>query len=149
MPMTRPKSPKSGKHAISPNARRRGRECALHFLFGLHFTQNDWEKALPGFWETTQARPSAREYAGLLIRGVMANLQSLDEAISGASERWSAQRIGPIERNIIRIALFEMLYRPDVPTNVAINEAIEIAKRYGAEDAPRFVNGILDKLREG
>lgn len=130
-----------------PRIRRKARERALQFLFGLDFTNNPWEPAAAAFWEFEPTRASVRQYAMTLIRGVCEQREALDEAIAGAIEKWAPERVGRIERNIIRIALYEMRNAEDVPPPVAINEAIELAKTFGAEDAPRFVNGILDRLR--
>lgn len=130
-----------------PRIRRKARERALQFLFGLDFTNSPWEPAAALFWEIEQTRPSVRHYAMTLIRGVCGNRDALDEAILGALQNWTADRVGRIERNIIRIALYEMRHAEDVPAPVAINEAIELAKAFGSEDAPRFVNGVLDRLR--
>ena len=131
-----------------PRIRRKARERALQFLFGLDFTHNPCEPAAAVFWEIEPTRPSVRHYAMTLIRGVCEQRETLDEAILGALQNWTPERIGGIERNIIRIALYEMRNAQDVPVPVAINEAIELAKTFAAEDAPRFVNGILDRLKD-
>lgn len=130
-----------------PQVRRRSRERALQFLFGLEFTSYTWDAVLDDFWDTRPSRPSVREYAIQLIRGVQENLPQLDEEIAAALQNWSADRVGRVERAILRIALYEMRHQPDVPAPVAINEAIELAKTFGTDDAPRFVNGVLDRLR--
>ena len=133
----------------SPRLRRAARERALQFLFGLEFTHDDWEEALERFWTTHPARDGVKRYAHRLIKGVSTRREELDQEIAAALEHWSLERTGRIERNVLRIALFEMRYARDVPQKVAINEAIEVAKRFGADDAPRFVNGVLDRLKEG
>jgi len=130
-----------------PQVRRRARERALQFLFGLEFTGNHWEEAIDGFWEVRPSKPGAMKYALRLIRGVQEHRAALDEEIAGALENWSVDRVGRVELSIIRIALYEMRYERDVPVAVAINEAIELAKTFGAEETPRFVNGVLDRLR--
>ncbi len=130
-----------------PQVRRRARERALQFLFGLEFTHYDWNEVIDSFWDTRPSKFSVREYAVQLIRGVEENLPQLDEEISGALENWSVDRVGRVERSILRIALYEMRHELDVPTAVAINEAIELAKSFGTDEAPRFVNGVLDRLR--
>lgn len=124
------------------------RDRALQFLFGLDFTKYAWETEIEGFWELHPAKPSVKHYAEALVRGVCEHQDELDRAISEALENWSLDRIGYIERAVLRIALHEMRHRQDVPASVAINEAVELAKRFGAEDAPRFVNGVLDRLRK-
>lgn len=131
---------------VSPQARRIARERATQFLFGLEFTGEDWEAGLEPFLDSQPVRPAAREYAIGLIRGVRDHLEELDAAINSALENWAPERVGRIERNVLRVALYEMRYRDDVPSSVAINEAIEVAKRFADENAPRFVNGVLDRL---
>jgi len=130
-------------------ARRRARECALQFLFGLDFTGYAWEDAVEGFWSLAPSRQGVRQYAQSLITGVCTNREALDADIDDAVQKWSPDRVGRIERNILRIALYEMRHAKDVPTTVAINEAIELAKMYAVDEAPRFINGVLDRLREG
>jgi N utilization substance protein B len=128
--------------------RRRARERALEFLYGLSHTGDDWRDVLPEFWATFATREASREYAEHLIEGVIEQTVELDDAIDSALTGWTPDRVGRIERCILRIALFEMRYRPDVPQKAAINEAIELAKAYGAEDAAGFVNAVLDRLRD-
>jgi transcription antitermination protein NusB len=131
---------------LSPQIRRMARERALQFLFGLDFTGYAWETEAEDFWCAFPARPPVRHYAERLIRGVCESQESLDDAIASALDNWTPDRVGRIERVVLRISLYEMLFVEDVPSNVAINEAIEIAKRFGADETPRFVNGVLDRL---
>lgn len=128
-------------------SRRRARECALQFLFGLEFTGYAWDETVDGFWSLAPSRQGVRQYAQSLITGVCTDRDALDAEIDDAVHKWSPDRVGRIERNILRIALYEMRNAKDVPTTVAINEAIELAKMYGVDEAPRFVNGVLDRLR--
>ncbi len=130
----------------SPQARRIARERATQFLFGLEFTGEGWEKGIDSFFAGQPVRPGAREYATELIQGVQTHLDELDEAINSALENWTPERVGRIERNVLRVALYEMRFADDVPSNVAINEAIEVAKRFADDNAPRFINGVLDRL---
>jgi N utilization substance protein B len=134
--------------APDPSTRRRARERALEFLFGLGFTRGDWRDALPEFWETFATRETSRHYADQLIEGVEDHRVELDEAVDGALQGWTPERVGRIERTILRIALFEMRYRADVPPRVAINEALELAKAYGAADSTGFINAVLDRLND-
>lgn len=119
----------------------------MQFLFGLDYSQYDWESSIDAFWAVNPSRSGVREYTTRLIGGVVAHCAELDAAIHGVVENWSPERIGRVEQNILRVALYEMLYEQDVPVGVAINEAIEVAKRFGADEAPRFVNGVLDRLK--
>jgi len=134
---------------LNTHARRAARERAVQCLFGLDFTGNEVDEALAAFWEATPARDSVRTYAEVLVRGVMDNLDEIDATIATALENWSPERVGRIERNAIRVALYEMRYGGgDVPGGVAINEAIEVARRFGSDEAPSFVNAVLDRLRK-
>ena len=130
-----------------PRARRTGRECAVQFLYGLDFTEYEWETAIEDFWATTSVKATAKAYADYLIKGIMQHRQSLDAEITGALANWTPERVGRVERNILRVALFELRHAEDVPEKVAINEAIEIAKRFSNDEAPRFINGVLDRLK--
>lgn len=132
---------------VNPKVRRRGRERALQFLFSLDFTDYTVEDKLEAFWAINPARPGARGYAEKLIFGVHGHRDELDQEITSALDNWTPDRVGRIERAAIRIALYEMRYFRDVPEAVAINEAIEVVKTFGSDEAPRFVNGVLDRLR--
>ena len=134
---------------VAPSMRRRARERALEFLFGLGFTGVDWRDARPQFWDTFETRADARRYADDLIEGVEDHREELDQAVNGALQGWTPERVGRIERTILRIGLFEMRYRSDVPAKVAINEALELAKAYGAAESTGFINAVLDRLRDG
>jgi len=127
--------------------RGKAREKALEFLFGLDFTGYDWQEALDNFWGDEAVRPTVKEYTERLIAGIHEQSEAMNTMISGAIEGWNPERIGSVERSAIRIGLYEMVYEDNVPVNVAINEAIELAKKYGTSESPRFVNGVLDRLR--
>ena len=129
-----------------PIIRRRARERALQFLFSLDFTQYDWEEVIEEFWESSPTKPAARRYAEKLIRGVIEKREALDAEIATGIEGWTPGRVGPVERAALRLALFEMRHCDDVPGRVAINESIEVVRRYGADDSPRFINAVLDRL---
>jgi N utilization substance protein B len=130
-------------------SRRRARERALQFLYGLDLTKYSWDIAFEEFWAMAPSRPGVRNYTRTLVEGICTRRDELDAEIYAAIQKWTPDRVGHIERNILRIALFEMRCVDDVPAAVAMNEAIELAKMYGAEEAPRFVNGVLDRLRSG
>lgn len=130
-----------------PQQKRRARTRALEFLFGLEFTQYDWKAELEKFWTTFESKPDVREYAERLVLGVHEHRDALDDAIKDALKNWSWDRVDRAERNILRIALYEMIHLEDVPAKVAINEAIELTKIYGSDDSPKFVNGVLDRVK--
>ena len=120
----------------------------MQLLFGLDFTLYDWREAIDEFWENNPSRPGVKQYARKLVQGVMERIEELDEAIQQVTTNWSPDRVGRVERAVMRMAVYEMRYAPDVPDKVAINEAIEVLKRYGALEAVPFVNGVLDRVKE-
>lgn len=130
----------------SPEIRRKARARAIEFLFSLEFNQYSWRDALTMFWETFDAKPSVRDYCNDLVEGIITNRATLDETIDSHLSAWSPGRVGRIERAILRLAVFEMRFGDDVPRAVAINEAIELARRYGPDEAPGFVNALLDRI---
>lgn len=133
--------------APSPRLRHQARLRAVQFLYSIEFTRYDFEDALPEFWEQHPARTSVREYAEQLIRGTFTHRAQLDDEIQASLRNWSFERLGRVERNILRVAIYELLHHHEVPRRVVINEAIELAKEMGAEDSPRFINGVLDRLK--
>jgi transcription antitermination protein NusB len=129
--------------------RREGREAALQLLF--HWDLNSQEplesKMIEAFWKLRPAPQSLRAYAIALVHGVIANQTAIDEKISSYTANYELKRISAVDRNILRVAIYEMLFEPDVPPVVAINEAIDVAKKFGTEDSGRFVNGLLDRVK--
>lgn len=101
------------------------------------------------FWEGIESDKGTREYAERIVRGVMSRRGELDEMIQSTVEHWKLKRMAVIDRNVIRMAVYEMLYCNDVPPVVSINEAVDIAKYFATVESGRFVNGILDKIRKG
>jgi len=131
--------------------RREGREAAVQFLFqdDLNKTEPDaLAQAMEGFWTLRESAARTRQFATELIHGVLEHHDAIDERIKRVAANYELHRIAPVDRNILRVAIYEMLYTSEVPPVVCINEAIEIAKRFGSEDSGRFVNGILDRLKE-
>ncbi len=133
---------------LAHQTKRRGRERALEYLFGLEATGYEWEDGLAIFWETFSTNEKARAYAELLIEGVYGQREALDARIDGALKGWSPSRVGRVERTILRIGLYEMTSLEDVPSKVAINEAIEVAKLYAMDGSPKFINGVLNRLKD-
>jgi N utilization substance protein B len=128
--------------------RREGREAAIQFLFQQDLHAGDAEKpSLQDFWQLRTATKKIQEFSAELIDGILANQPAIDEQIKKYVANYDIGRIGAVDRNILRLAIYEMLFCKDIPPVVSINEAIEIAKRYGSEDSGRFVNGVLDRLR--
>jgi N utilization substance protein B len=129
--------------------RRRAREAALQILYQLEFGTAEPAAAVRSFWKSKRAPEATREYSRWLVRGILEHRDDLDEAIQKISKNWRVARMSLVDRNILRLAAFELSYaRPTAPA-IVINEAIEIAKKYSSPEAAVFVNGILDALRRG
>ncbi len=126
--------------------RRQAREAALKILYALDITHADVKDVLVAPWVAEIIPPEVQDFSRALVSGVMAHRDDIDALIQAASLHWSLERMGIVERNILRLAIYELLYLPDIPPKVTLNEAVEIAKRYGAEEASVFVNGILDRI---
>ena len=129
--------------------RRQAREAALQVLYALDFVPSpapfDGERARTAYWNNREGPPAGRPNGDTLVRGVVAHRDALDEALRAASPNWRLERMARVDRNVLRVAAWEMVFG-GVPPEVAIDEAIEIAKRFGAEESAAFVNGTLDKL---
>jgi N utilization substance protein B len=124
--------------------RRRARELALQLLYQHEHTGADLETMQTDFDEWTGAGDGVRAFADHLLRGTLEHLDELDEQLTRQTTHWRLERLAAVDRNILRLAMFELLYETGTPPAVVIDEAIEIAKKYGAEDSGRFVNGVLD-----
>ncbi len=125
--------------------RRQAREGALQALFMCDFL-NSWNEETADYvFDHFAISRLCRAYAETVAHGVIKNLARIDGRITGASEHWSISRMSRVDRVILRIAVLEMYYLDDVPVSVAIDEAVEIAKRFGADESPMFINGVLDR----
>ncbi len=127
--------------------RRRAREYALQVLFQLDLCPEDAAQALEGFWSTKKASDPIRDYAGRLVQGTRRHLEAIDRLLESQSLHWRIIRMAVVDRNILRMALYEMIMEQDTPAIVVIDEAIEVAKRFGNDESGPFVNGILDAVR--
>jgi transcription antitermination protein NusB len=127
--------------------RRRAREAALKLLYALEVAQAGVQEVLTSQWAAPMIPHDGRPFVTALVTGVRQHCAEIDVLIRTWSENWSLARIGVVERNILRLAIYELLFMPDIPPNVTINEAVEVAKRYGAQDAWLFINGILDRIK--
>ena len=127
--------------------RRDGREAAVQFLFNGDLNNDLGAEDLDTFFSLRQARPATQEFAAELIRGVLEHHSEIDGRIEGRLQNFELNRLSVVDRNILRLAVYEMFHRDDVPPIVSINEAVEIAKRFGTEDSGNFVNGVLDRLK--
>ncbi|WP_028580567.1 transcription antitermination factor NusB [Desulfogranum japonicum] len=132
--------------------RRKSREFALQFLFshdfqGRGYVPGEIDSLVEEFCQLYEVSPKAVNYGKDLLQGIMENQQAIDQYISSHSHNWRMERMSLVDRNLLRIAIFEMAFREDVPSQVAINEALEIAKRYSIDDSVSFINGILDAVQ--
>jgi N utilization substance protein B len=128
--------------------RRRAREAAIQYHFWRDLHHGAGPEKMEDFWEFCPLKPSVREFAQPLIEGMVAHLPEIDERIRKYAENYNLNRISAVDRNVLRLAIYEMLYRDDIPPVVSINEAIELAKTFGGAESGRFVNGILDRVRK-
>ena len=137
--------------------RRRGRECALQLLYQLDVvkaleartgTDEEFSSELSGFWNNFEAVTGEdRVFAERLVEGVVKSIDNLDKVITSASRNWKLPRMADVDRNLLRLATYEILYCADIPRAASINEAVEIAKRFSGTEAASFINGVLDQVQ--
>lgn len=130
--------------------RTQAREYALKILYKIDIIQESPKEALGNFWAYCDEEFDAesKEFVGVLVNGTAENTKVIDEEITRYAVNWQIHRMPIIDRNILRLAAFELLYLPDIPSKVSINEAIELAKKYGDKDSGKFVNAVLDKIKK-
>ncbi len=128
--------------------RRRSREYALQILFQLDMTGSEFnEDVWNEFWEGNEEEDAEiKKFTLEVVKNTRDHLHEIDETIKKAAEHWSIDRMAVIDRNILRAAAYELIFRKDIPPSVTINEALEIAKKYSTEDSAPFINGILDRI---
>jgi N utilization substance protein B len=130
--------------------RRRGREYVLQFLFQFDFTgKRPDDEAFEDFWADKQEDEEVKKFVRDILYGTLDNIEEIDAAIRKAAEHWNIERMAAVDRNILRAATYELLFRKDIPSAVTINEAIEIAKKYSTTESAPFINGILDRISKG
>ena len=127
--------------------RRRGREHALQVLFQIDLTGGATAEVLERFWESVEIDESGREFTERLVHGVLAGQEAIDRRVVGAARRWKLERMPVVDRNVLRVAVFELL-SAESPPPVVIDEAIEVARRFGGEESAGFINGVLDTIRD-
>jgi N utilization substance protein B len=127
--------------------RRRSRECALQLLFQLDLTGEKAEDVFASFWAEQPSAEEIQEFAERLVLGVAAHRRGLDRVLSGSSENWRIDRMAVVDRNVLRMAVYELFFEPDTPPAVVIDEAVEVAKRFGGDESGAFINGVLDAVR--
>ena len=130
--------------------RTQSREFALQILYQVDIRRNvDPAEVIADFWQTSDSAAKdkeVKEYTEKLVNGTRQNLEKIDSLIERFAENWDIRRMAYVDRNILRLSTFEMVFSGEVPMKVAINEAVELAKRFGEPDSSKFVNGILDKI---
>jgi N utilization substance protein B len=137
-------------------ARSSGREAALQMLFALEVAAESAsagpsarvEQVIASFWRETPGDPEGRAFADQVVRGVAEHYAKLDEAIEAASQNWRLSRMTRVDRNVLRLGAWELLFSDEAPGAVVLDEAVELAKKFGTEDSGAFVNGVLDRVAE-
>jgi transcription antitermination factor NusB len=129
--------------------RTKARECALKILYAVDIRKDPPRECAEVFWEGHPAiAEDVRTFSDYLVDGVSGNQTFIDSVITKYATNWQIKRMATIDRNILRLATYELLFAEDIPMKVSINEAIEMAKRYGDKDSGKFVNGVLDKINK-
>jgi len=127
-------------------ARRKARELALQMLFQYDIAGNPPDTICATFEDLQKSKPNTREFATKIFRGTLENLEKIDEMIQHQADNWRLSRMAVVDRNIIRMSIYEFLNETDTPKLVIIDEAIEIAKKFGTQKSSQFINGILDGI---
>ena len=126
--------------------RRRAREAALQILYCMDLSGCSLEQAERDHWAHLAASQEGRDYAHALVEGYRSHSEAIDALIRKVSEHWRLERMPRVDRNILRLGAFELVHLADVPRRVTLNEAVELAKRYGSDGSAGFVNGVLDRI---
>lgn len=127
-------------------ARRKARELALQMLFQYDMAGNEPDVIIATFEDLQKSNPNTREFAMKIFRGTVAHMPAIDDMIQAQAENWRLSRMAVVDRNIIRMSVYEFMHESDTPKLVIIDEAIEIAKRFGTLKSSQFINGILDGI---
>lgn len=149
---------------METGVRRQGREFALKVLYSLYDHDTEIDVILDDFWknfrfhndvlgepddsENARVPAHVKAFAETLVRGVVDHLREIDQTVERYSKNWALDRMSRVDLSLLRMSVYELLYQPDVPASVVMNESIEIGKRYGTKDTPAFINGLLDKISE-
>jgi transcription antitermination factor NusB len=130
--------------------RTQAREFALQILYQIDITHDAPDEAVADFWRAqaeTETSEEVKDFTAQLVRGASGHLKEIDLKISQYATNWQLQRMAVVDRNIMRLGAFELIWRQDIPPKVSINEAVELAKKYSGQEAGKFVNAILDKIK--
>jgi transcription antitermination protein NusB len=126
--------------------RRKARELALKMLYQMETNSEDPESALTKYCEIFPYQKDVVDYATVVLSGIKKERENIDRFIETASSNWKIERIALVDKNVMRVSVYEMFFSPDVPPKVAIDEAIEMGKKYGNKDSADFINGVLDRI---
>jgi N utilization substance protein B len=127
--------------------RTKARECAFQLLYQQQITGDPMGRVIEAFWRLRAGTPEMRGMAERLARGAQSRAAELDEAIAASATNWRLDRIAPVDRTILRLGAYELVAEGETPPAVILDEAVELAKRFGEADSPAFVNGVLDAVR--
>ncbi len=131
--------------------RTRAREFALQILYQIDITRDHADASLADFWQALNQEPieqSVKDFTDELVKGVAQNSDTINTKISQYATNWQLKRMAVVDRNILRMSCYELMFRSDIPPKVSINEAVELAKKYSGMEAGKFVNAILDKIKQ-
>ncbi len=126
--------------------RRRARELAVQVLFHMEYNGGEPEEAFELVCSHFEAPESARPFSRDLVKGVIEHRDKIDSRIRKASRNWKLERMSRVDRSVLRLATYEILFREDIPPKVSIDEAVELGKKFGSDDSAAFINGILDNI---
>lgn len=126
--------------------RRFSRELVIQFLYLTEMNEGDLQVQLKNFWENNSCRPEVQSFAEDILNNIFDHKKEIDAWLEKYSDNWTLSRMAVIDRNLLRLAASELMYSKTVPPKVAIDEAVEIAKKFGSEDSPNFINGVLDRI---
>lgn len=130
--------------------RTKAREYVLQMLYQVEITRGNWQETLENFWQGNEHKDipgELKDFSAQLLGGVVNHMQEIDKKISKYAANWQLERMAFVDRNIMRLGCFELLFRQDIPPKVAINEAVELAKKYSGVESGKFVNAILDQVK--
>lgn len=128
--------------------RRDAREYALQMLFQWEFTKDSYDRIALHFWEHHDEPAAIMDFTRSLVEGTIRNLEEIDTLIQKHADNWRMDRMATVDRNVLRLAVYEFLHDQETPKNVVINEAIEIVRKFGAQESSQFINGILDGIKK-
>jgi len=130
--------------------RSKAREYVLQMLYQVDITRGNWQEIFENFWGSNDHEDfseESKDFSAQLFKGAIEHLPEIDKKISLYAANWQLERMAFVDRNIMRLGCFELLFREDIPPKVAINEAVELAKKYSGSESGKFVNAILDKIK--